>query len=132
MPQPPPQGGAAEAPASERVLLARTAIAAALMVDGVVEAHAPEKGGVVTGSSGGAAIQGVRVLAGEGGRYDVDLHLVARLVPLPPLAERVRSRVTKAAQRAGLADRLGPVSIRFEDLAVAEDLAMAHEGGGRP
>ena len=72
------------------------------------------------------------MLAGEGGRYDVDLHLVARLVPLPHLAERVRSRVTKAVQRAGLAERLGPVSIRFEDLAVAEELAVAPAGGNSP
>lgn len=110
----PPQTPA-EAPPSDRVVLARIAIGSALKVDGVAEPHLPPVGRRST-RSGGVRVDGVTVTASPGGGYDVALHLVARVVPLQALGERVRSRVEGAARRAGLAERLGPVSVRFEDL----------------
>ena len=111
----PPQA-AAEAPPSDRALIARIAIESALKVEGVVEPHLPPVGRQSTSSSG-ARVDGVTVTASPGGTYDVALHLVARQVPLPALGERVRTRVEGAARRAGLAERLGAIGVRFEDLA---------------
>lgn len=111
----PPQAPAAGAPPSDRVLLARLAIESALKVDGVADPHLPPVGGHSTRGAG-VHVEGVTVNASPGGIYDVGLHLVARVVPLPALAERVRDRVEGAARRAGLAERLGPISVRFEDL----------------
>jgi hypothetical protein len=108
---------------SDRLRLARTALAAALEVEGVAAAHAPLPDARST-QSAGARVDGVTVVAGADGRYDVGLHLVAAPVPLRPLAERVRDRVATAARIAGLGERLGPVSVRFEDLA--------EPGPGRP
>lgn len=102
---------------SDRVRLAALAVEAALRVKGVVEAHAPAIGGTSTHGSGGARVHGVSVVVGASGRYDVSLHLVARAVPLHPVADRVRDRVSGAARRAGLGERLGPVDVRFENLA---------------
>lgn len=111
---------------TERVRLAEVAIEAALRVDGVLAPSAPREG---TGSTlgSGRRIDGVSVLAGGEERFDVSLHLVTRMVPLQPLADRVRERVTRAAERSGLGDRLGPVGVRIEDLAEPSIAAEAIE-----
>jgi hypothetical protein len=129
-----PHGPSAAGPVSDRVRVARVALAAALEVDGVAAAHVPALGPPSTQSSGGR-VEGVTAVAGEGGRYEVGLHLVARPVPLHPLGERVRRRVVGAVARAGLAERLGPVSVFFEDLAApsrAVDHAAPDTGPAEP
>lgn len=104
------------APATDRIRLAEVALEAALKVDGVVAPRAaPAGGGSTQGSD--RRVDGVSVVAGAEERFDVSLHLVTRMVPLHPLADRVRERVSGAAGRAGLGDRLGPVRVRIEDLA---------------
>jgi hypothetical protein len=103
---------------SRRQQLARLAIEAALEVDGVAAGH-PGVGGVyVTEASGlsGARATGVVATARPDGRFDVELHLVVRPVPLLPLGEEIRSRVLAAATEDGLTDRLGVVDIGFEDV----------------
>ncbi len=117
MPQPYPRGPSATTvePPTDRVRLAEVALAAALKVEGVVSLHASPGGGSTRGS--GRRLDGVSVVAGGDERFDVALHLVTRIVPLHPLAERVRERVSRAAGRSGLGDRLGPVDVRIEDLA---------------
>jgi len=104
------------APATDRLRLAEVALAAALKVDGLVAPRAALAGGGSTQGSG-RRVDGVSVVAGAEERFDVSLHLVTRMVPLHPLADRVRERVSGAAGRAGLGDRLGPVGVRIEDLA---------------
>ena len=52
---------------------------------------------------------------GSGG-FRVELHLVARMTPLPPLAEMVRDRLERDAARVGLADEPLQVDITFEDI----------------
>ena len=47
----------------------------------------------------------------------VSTNLVARVVPLHPLAERIRARIERGAARAGLEHALGPIDIVFEDVA---------------
>ena len=72
----------------------------------------------VTEESGvsGARATGVVATARPDGRFDVELHLIARPVPLLPLGEEIRSRVVAAATKDGLTERLGLVDIGFEDL----------------
>jgi hypothetical protein len=113
-----PQPTAAAPPAptlSARQLLARTALSAALAVDGVAGATAGRLRTHVT-PAGGELLQGITVAATGDGRFGVDLFLVARPVPLHALAERVRDRVRRAARIAGLDAQLGPVNVAFEDV----------------
>jgi hypothetical protein len=100
---------------STRQLLARTALSAALMADGVVSGTAGRLGTHVT-RAGAELLPGVSVSAQAEDRYRVSLFLVCRPVALHPLAERVRAQVLAAAELAGLADRLGSVSVRIEDV----------------
>jgi hypothetical protein len=119
MPAPPraPQPAPEPAEPSERARLARLALDAALGVDGVVSPHTGPGGTRVT-SDRGERLPGVTAAALAGGRYSVELHLVTRVVPLHELADRVRSRVVRAASTAGLEDALGPVHVTIEDVVV--------------
>ncbi|MBA2566876.1 MAG: hypothetical protein ACR2IN_05615 [Thermoleophilaceae bacterium] len=106
--------------------MARLALDAARSLDGVVDSTSgrgrwvtPDRNGVVPG-----AIAVVRA----DGRFDVELHLVADLVPLHPLGERIRDRVERDARVAGVADLIGPVHVAFEDVDEAPAHARA-EGG---
>jgi len=79
-----------------RTRLERLALEAALGVEGV------------------AATAGDAAAAAEpGDRYGVRLSLVARLVPLLPLADAVRDAVAHAARREGLIEELGSIDVRF-------------------
>ena len=109
------------APASERVRLARLALEAALGVDGVVAGHAGRLGLRMTADRG-ERLPGVLATALPGGQYGIELHLVAEVVPLPQLAERVRTRVERAAASAGLAAVLGPVGITVEDVIAPSEM----------
>jgi hypothetical protein len=101
---------------SERVRLARVALEAALGTRGVRSAHSGPAGRHAT-FDGVHRLEGVVCVADADGRYSLDLRLVGSFVPLYPLAERVRARVEERVAGAGLADLLGPVNVRFEDLA---------------
>lgn len=98
-----------------RLRLARLAREASLAADGVVCA-APGPLGLRATVVGRERVAGVVALAEADGRYGVTLHLTARLVPLPPLAEQVRARVREAASAAGLADSLGSVDVAIDDV----------------
>lgn len=100
---------------SERVELARLALTQALAVDGVVRADAGPLGTRIT-IDGRERLAGVIAAALAEGRYGVTLHLVARLVPLHPLADRIRARIARGASLAGLEGALGPIEIVFEDV----------------
>jgi hypothetical protein len=109
--------GAPPPPAlSPRQQLARTALSAALAVDGVTRAAAgPDRTHVTP--VGGALLEGVTAIAEPTGRYDVELSLVCRPVALHPLAELVRERVREAVSAAGLQAQLGAVDVRIEDVS---------------
>ena len=107
---------------SERAQLARVALTAALGVDGVVSSHAGPGGTRVTDDRG-ERLRGVLATALAGGGYGVELHLVTQVVPLLPLAERVRSRVERAASSAGLAHVLGPVDVTIEDVVTRDQVS---------
>jgi hypothetical protein len=65
------------------------------------------------------AVEGAIAVARPDGRFDVELHLVARLVPLHALGERIRERIDRDARRAGIVELLGPVDIVFENVEPA-------------
>ena len=106
--------------------MARLALDAARSLDGVVDATSgrgrwvtPDRNGVVSG-----AIAVVR----PDGRFDVELHLVAGLVPLHPLGDRIRERVERDARVAGVAELIGPIHVAFEDVEAAPASAGAQGG----
>ncbi len=102
--------------ASERVELARLALTLALGADGVVRADPGPLGTRVT-LDGAERLAGVTAAALSDGCYAITLHLVARVIPLRPLADRIRARLERGAARAGLEQALGPIDIVFEDVA---------------
>ena len=110
MPSPPLTPPSADSP---RVRLARLALEAALAVPNVVAAEAGLQGMQVTADPAGGVLRGVSVISEGGGRYGVDLCLVACVAPLVALGEEVRRRVQTSAQRNGLADQVGSVNVEF-------------------
>ena len=104
--------------ASDRVRLARVALAAALALPEVIRGDAGPDGQRVTADTTGMLI-GVMAIAQADGRYSIDLRLVARMVPLLPLADAVRARVHRAAARAEFDVLLGEVNVEFSDLLTA-------------
>jgi hypothetical protein len=112
-----PTASAASQPAlsavSPRVRLARLALEAALAAPNVVAAEAGLGGMRVIADPAGGVLRGVSVTADGGGRYAVDLCLVACVVPLVALGEEVCRRVQASAQRHGLEDQLSTVAVEF-------------------
>lgn len=102
-------------PPSERILLAELALAAALSVDGVLDAD-PGPRGLHVLRSGDRSIDGADVIAEAGGRYTITLGLRARLTGLPALADTIRVRIARSARLAGLEDRVGHIDVTFHDL----------------
>lgn len=105
---------------SERVRLARLALESAIAEDGVAGADSGPLGLRLT-QGGGEIVQGVTAAVTAGGRYELTLHLVGRLVPLRPLSDGVRAAVEQAAASAGLAERLEAVHIRWEGVNAPGD-----------
>ena len=115
--------GSTAAEVSDRVRLARVALKAAVASGDVVRGAAGVGVRRVTGDAGGLLV-GVMATAQADGRYEIDLRLVARLVPLAALGEEIRKRVIAAARRSGLDGQLGNVNVEFVDLQ-AVDCALA-------
>jgi hypothetical protein len=113
MRSPPLMHSTAPSADSPRVRLARLALEAALAAPNVVAAEPGVHGMRVTADPPGGVLRGVSVISEGGGRYAVDLCLVACVAPLVPLGEEVRRRVQASAQRNGLADQLSTVSVEF-------------------
>jgi hypothetical protein len=103
---------------SERVRLARAARQAALAVRGVRAMDAGSAGAFVTGTVDGERLSGVTCIAVPDGGYEVSLCLVAGLVELHPLGQRVQAAVARVASFAGIP--LAGVSVHFADLAADE------------
>jgi hypothetical protein len=91
-----------------RFRLARLARVAALDTVGILDADSGPDGRFVTVDHD-QRVEGVTCIAVGDSGYEVSLHLVCGLVPLPALARSVRSRVVDAAAKAGLP--LGPVNV---------------------
>lgn len=103
---------------SERVRLARAARQAALTVRGVRALDTGPAGTFMTAAGGGERLEGVTCIAAPEGGYEVSLRLVADLVALPPLGQRVHAAVVRVASFAGIS--LADVSVHFADLEAEE------------
>ena len=71
-----------------------------------------------TGAGDGERLDGVTCIASRDGGYEVSLRLVAGLVALYPLGERVRAAVLRVARFAGIP--LADVSVHFADISAEE------------
>lgn len=115
-----------EKPPSRAATVARLALDAARALDGVVDATSG-RGRWVTPDRSDPVAGAVAVVRADG-RFDVELHLVAGLVPLHPLGERIRDRIEREARKAGVSELVGPVNIAFED--VEEKAPASGTGSG--
>lgn len=100
---------------SERERLATLALQAARATRGVADAVLGP-GGLHRTRVGSAFLDGVAVIAEPGGRFSVELSLVALPVPLYALAATVRQRVRSAAVSAALGHVLGSIDVEFNDV----------------
>ncbi len=132
MPSPPLVHSTPPSSDSPRVRLARLALEAALAVPNVVAAEAGLQGMRVTADPAGGVLRGVSVISEGGGRYGVDLCLVACVAPLVALGEEVRRRVQTSAQRNGLADQLGSVNVEFARVLTPAEVREAELRASEP
>jgi hypothetical protein len=112
----------ADLPVSERVGLARLAQDVIAATDGVTATAGPAGRWRTIASQ--EAIPGVLAAAGDDGRVDVEVHLVARWpppMPLEQLAEQLRAHLRREAAGAGMDERLGAVSVAFDDVLVESE-----------
>lgn len=116
---PPGSGG------SVRVRLARAALQAALAVPGVLGSDPGQSGVRLTDDPSSGLLVGVSVTAQADDRYTVDLALIADMVPLPELAEQVRTRVQERARRQRLGSALGSINVEFASVVTPEELTAA-------
>jgi hypothetical protein len=110
-------------PVSERVGLARLARDVIDSTPGVTATAGPTGRWQTIGSR--QAIPGVLAVDGSDGRVDIELHLLARWPPLMALeqiGEQLRAHLRRRAAAAGQGERLGAVSVAFEDILVETDL----------
>jgi hypothetical protein len=106
-------------PASERVGLARLAREVIDAADGVTATAGPAGRWQTIGSR--HTIPGVLAVHDSDGRVDIELHLVARWPPvmaLEQIGEQLRAQLRRSAAAAGMGERLGAVSVAFDDVLV--------------
>ena len=103
--------------ASERMRLARLALAAALRVPGVIRTDGGP-GGRFVSAGDGERVPGVICAAAADGGYEVSLRLVCALVPLQHVSEQARTAVVAAAAMAGI--RVTSVDVQVADVAGPE------------
>jgi hypothetical protein len=100
-----------------RMALARLAAQAIAGTDGVTATTGP--GGRWQTVASQQTIPGVLAFEDARGRVELELHVGARWppqMPLVQLGQQLRERVRSSAGAAGMAERLGPVSIAFDDV----------------
>jgi hypothetical protein len=95
-----------------------------LEVPGVLGSESGPSGARVTADPVSGALIGVLATAQSDGRYAVDLSLVADMVPLPALAEKVRAHVRKRVDGEQLGTVLGAVNVEFASVVTAEEFAV--------
>jgi hypothetical protein len=102
---------------SARVRLAHLAGQVIARSDGITATTGPAGRWQTIGSQ--QTIPGVLAVEDVRGRVDIEVHLVARWppqMPLEQLGEQLRERLRRAAGTAGMGERLGAVSVAFDDM----------------
>jgi hypothetical protein len=115
----------ADRPASRRVVLADLAGQAIDRTPGVTATAGPAGRWKTIGSQ--HTIPGVLAVEDGRGRVDIEVHLVVRWPPamaLETLGEQFRGRLRRSAAVAGMDDRLGAVSVAFDDVRVDDVQAV--------
>lgn len=107
---------------SARVRLAHLALGAAEKVPGVVGTDAGPGALCVTADPEHGVLRGVSVIAQADNRYEVNLCLNAKLVPLPALGETVASAVRRRIERKGLGEFLGEVRVEFAQVLTEAEI----------
>lgn len=106
-----------EPAALDELTLARVALAAARAVDGVADISRGHYAVARTYGLGGQAVEGVQLTQTSAGLH-AEVHLIARLVPIPPLAGAVRAAVAVALCRLGV--ELAAVDVWVDGLQVLD------------
>ena len=114
------------AAAPDDVTLARAALAATCAVPGVAGISRGRYAIARTFGLGGETVEGVQLTHGDDG-LRVEVHVVVRLVPIPPLAGAVRAAVALTVARVG--GVVTVVDVWVDDLRV-EGEDEAEEGVG--
>ncbi len=104
---------------SDRLALARAALAGALALPGVRAGDGGASGRHFTATETGQRLDGVVCSAVASGGYSVSLQLICEPVALGALAEQIRESVVSEARVAGVLGVLESVDIRFSDLATS-------------
>ncbi len=107
------------------VVLARLALAATRAIPGVAGISRGRYALARTFGLGGETVDGVQLTHGADG-LRVEVHLVVRLVPIPPLAEAVRAVIATTA--AGMGTPVAAVDVWVDELHV--DDVEGEEGAG--
>lgn len=97
--------------------MARLAGQAIAATDGVTATIGPAHRWLTIGCQ--HTVPGVLAVEDAHGRVDIDVHLLADWPPqmsLQQLAQQVRGRLRRSAGVAGLDERLGAVSVAFDDV----------------
>jgi len=114
------------ATAPDDVTLARAALVATRAVPGVAGISRGRYAIARTFGLGGETVEGVQLTYGDDG-LRVAVHVVAHLVPIPPLADAVRAAI--ALTVAGVGGAVTNVDVWVDDLRVEGD-AETEEGVG--
>lgn len=104
-------------PVSGRVALALLAGQAIALTDGVTATTGPAGRWLTVGSQ--HEIPGVLAVENGRGYVDIELHLVVRWPPqasLERLGEQLRGRLRRSAAMTRMGERLGAVSVAFDDV----------------
>ena len=107
---------------SARARLAQLALEAAEKVPGVVGTDAGPGALCVTADPEDGVMRGVSVIAQADDRYEVNLCLNAKLVPLPALGETIASAVGRRVEREGLGALLGEVHVEFAQVLTEAEI----------
>jgi hypothetical protein len=104
-----------EAPvgASDRLRLAGVARAAMLAVPGIIATDTGPAGLHLT-TARDERLEGIICAATSDGGYDISVRLIAGLVPLPDLSDRVTAAINRAAVRVGVP--CSGVAVHFADV----------------
>ena len=98
---------------SDRLRLARVSRAATLAVPGVITTDIGPTGLHVT-TARSERLEGIICAANSDGGYDVSVRLIAGLVSLPDLSERVTAAINRAAVSVGVS--CSSVAVYFADV----------------
>jgi hypothetical protein len=98
---------------SDRLRLARAARAATLAVAGVVATDAGPAGLHAT-TARDERLEGIICAANRDGGYDISVRLIAGMVPLPDLSDRVTAAIHRAAVRVGVP--CSAIAVHFADV----------------